>query len=271
MSESGPDGRSSSPARRAKRLIAVVISLGAVAAAVVHVVKPEVKIDGVTLALAAIAVVPWLGDLFESIELPGGTKLQYRRLEERVEAAEQRTDEVRQAVGDAARQARVALVTSGGGRGGGTSAEAEVRELVHQYAELRRTQPSGSARTLFQERIFAELVRVTPYVDDFDVSAALRSRDGGTRLTAYARLHARPEPGRLGELVATAVEEGLPFSQYWAFRAVGTVVDELGADNVSLGTIRTLRMGLARIPADSDRAMALLGVLARLEDLGRRR
>ncbi|MGW7098816.1 hypothetical protein [Streptomyces sp. NPDC054838] len=170
-----------------------MISFGATGVGLLHIVRPDLHIDGATLVLAAIAVVPRLGDLFESIELPGGTKLQYRRLEERVEAAEQRTDEVRQAVGDANRQARVALVTSGGEHVARDSAAAIVRRLVGEYTLLRRTEPSGTARTHRQEQIFAELVRATPYVADFDISAALGSADGGTRLTAYARLHAQPE------------------------------------------------------------------------------
>ncbi|MFD4975675.1 hypothetical protein [Streptomyces sp. NPDC058424] len=46
-------------------------------------VKPDLKIDAVTAVLLAVAVGPWLGALFDSIELPGGTKFQYKQLVDR--------------------------------------------------------------------------------------------------------------------------------------------------------------------------------------------
>ncbi|MEE4543948.1 hypothetical protein V2S66_18465 [Streptomyces sp. V4-01] len=252
---------------RWKRLIASAISLGAVGVGVVHVVKPELKIDGATLALAAIAVIPWLDHLFESIELPGGTKLQYRHLEERVEAAEQQAQEVRLAVDDASRQARVALVTSGSDGLTGEATEL-VEQLVHEFTSLRRNEAPSSARTYRQERIFTELIRLTPQLTEFDTEAVLTSPDGGTRLTAYARLYARPEPRHLPALVNAAIQESMAFNQYWAFHAVGAVIDALGADNVQLGTIRRLSSYLPQLRQGSDRSRALRAVLGRVERAG---
>ncbi|AWZ09005.1 hypothetical protein DRB96_36520 [Streptomyces sp. ICC1] len=232
----------------------------------VHVVRPDVEIDGTTLALAAIAVVPWLGDLFESIELPGGTKLQYHTLQERIDATEQRTEEIRQAADDAARQARVALVTSGSENMAGGSAMEKVVELAREFTKLRRTEPSSPGRTYRQEQIFAELVRLTPQLADLDVSAALGSDDGGTRLTGYARLYARPGPQYLRALVEAAVEENLPFNQYWAFHTVGAMIDTIGAGRIELATARQLRSCISRVPENSDRARALRAALTRLDD-----
>ncbi|MFB6478820.1 hypothetical protein ACFCXF_20855 [Streptomyces virginiae] len=146
-----------STARRRRLFVAWVISFAAVGIGVFHTFMPDVKIDGITLVLAAIAVVPWLGDLFESIELPGGTKLQY--LQQRMDETEQFTQEVRHAADDAARQARVALVTSGSENIAGDSPAEKVAELTHAFTELRRTEPSSPGRTYRQEQIFAELVR----------------------------------------------------------------------------------------------------------------
>ncbi|MFJ3913590.1 hypothetical protein [Streptomyces vinaceus] len=266
MSEPENPGGASAAAVRRKRLIACVISLAAMGIGVVHVVRPDVKIDGTTLALAAIAVVPWLGDLFESIELPGGTKLQYHRLEERIDATEQRTEEIRQAADDAARQARVALVTSVSEDTTGASPAERAAQLAHEFTELRRTEPSGPGRTHRQEQIFAELVRLTPHLADLDPHAALASDDSGTRLTAYARLYAIPGPQYLGALVEAAAEENVPFNQYWAFQAVGAAIDTIGAGRVELATARRLRACVSRVPENSDRARALSAVLARLDD-----
>ncbi|MFE9574680.1 hypothetical protein ACFYMW_40315 [Streptomyces sp. NPDC006692] len=225
------------------------------------------KIDGATLVLAAIAVVPWLGDLFESIELPGGAKLQYRRLEERVEAAEQRAEEARLAVNDASRQARVALVAAGDDSGRGERADEAVGRLLREFTDLRDRMPSGPARTYRQEQIVAELVRLTPQLDDFDVAGALGSADGGTRLAAYARLYALPEGDLLPALVEAAAEESFPFAQTWALNAVAVVIDAVGPGNVRLATARRLRSCLAQLPPHAMyRTQSLRAILGRLED-----
>lgn len=46
-----------------------------------HAVYPNAKIDAVTLGAIMIAVLPWLGSIFKSVELPGGVKVEYRDLE----------------------------------------------------------------------------------------------------------------------------------------------------------------------------------------------
>lgn len=46
-----------------------------------HTWLPEIKIDAITVTLLGIAVLPWLGTLFKSVELPGGVKVEYQELE----------------------------------------------------------------------------------------------------------------------------------------------------------------------------------------------
>jgi hypothetical protein len=71
-----------------KRYIPHTISITALLIALGHVIWPNVKIDAVTLTLIAIAVLPWLGSVFKSIELPGGLKVEYQDLEKAQENAE---------------------------------------------------------------------------------------------------------------------------------------------------------------------------------------
>ncbi|WP_330335573.1 hypothetical protein OHS33_38480 (plasmid) [Streptomyces sp. NBC_00536] len=252
---------------RRNRLTAPLISAAAVAVAAIHLARPDLRIDGITLALAAIALIPWLGDLFESLELPGGAKIQYRKLEERLEAAEQQAEDVRLAVNSASRQARVALVTSGDETLQGEAAAERVGRLTADFTALRRRMPSGPERTYRQEQIFAELIRVTPHLTGFDVPTALASTDGGTRLSAYARLYACPEAEHLQPLVSAATTETLPFAQFWAFKAIDTVLDATDPGNVRLTTVRALRSCLAHLPPDAvDRAQSLRTTLTRLDD-----
>ena len=40
--------------------------------------EPTWKIDSIAVALLVVAAIPWLGEIFESIDLPGGTGIKYR-------------------------------------------------------------------------------------------------------------------------------------------------------------------------------------------------
>lgn len=42
-----------------------------------HLICPNIKIGPTTISLLVIAIVPWLGSLFKSLKLPGGTELIY--------------------------------------------------------------------------------------------------------------------------------------------------------------------------------------------------
>jgi hypothetical protein len=58
------------------RVTATVVSLALLLS---HLFFPAVaRVDAITLALLAVAIVPWLGDVFESIDLPGGGGVKFR-------------------------------------------------------------------------------------------------------------------------------------------------------------------------------------------------
>jgi hypothetical protein len=71
------------------RGLPIAVSLVALLLAVGHLLFPAAKIDAVMLALLAIAILPWLGSIFKSVELPGGLKVQYQELKQAEEKAEQ--------------------------------------------------------------------------------------------------------------------------------------------------------------------------------------
>ncbi|MFJ8039288.1 hypothetical protein ACIRBX_02085 [Kitasatospora sp. NPDC096147] len=262
MADQEPHNQPQPAGSRRRQLIASLVSLGALGIGVLHTVRPELKVDAVTVVLAVVAVVPWLGELFESIELPGGTKLQYRQLQERVEAVELQAAQARSVGDDASRQARVALAAAGGeGVRGGT----ELAALIAEFTDLRRREPSGPARTYQQEQIFVELARITPGLDAFDPATALRSTDAGVRLAAYARLYAKPELEYWPELVEAALAEPLGFSQYWAIHAINALITVSGVGHVRLDAARRLRALLPQLPPGGDRHGVLRTVLGRME------
>jgi hypothetical protein len=47
----------------------------------IHIIWPQVAIDGITLGLIVIAIIPWLSPLFKSLQFPGGVKIEYQDLE----------------------------------------------------------------------------------------------------------------------------------------------------------------------------------------------
>ncbi|MBI4454930.1 MAG: hypothetical protein HY644_03420 [Acidobacteria bacterium] len=66
----------------------IVISAFATMLIVAHLLFPAVRVDGFTLVLFAIAVLPWLGTIFKSVQLPGGFRIEYHDLEKAKENAE---------------------------------------------------------------------------------------------------------------------------------------------------------------------------------------
>lgn len=64
------------------------ISLGALLLALVHLIWPSLSIDWITVALLVLALLPWLGPVFKSFELPGGFKVEFQQLKEAAERAD---------------------------------------------------------------------------------------------------------------------------------------------------------------------------------------
>ncbi|WP_417914231.1 hypothetical protein [Candidatus Electronema sp. JM] len=65
-----------------------IVSLGALALAIVHIIWPLLAIDAVALALIVIAILPWLAPLIKSLELPGGWKVEFQELQQAALRAE---------------------------------------------------------------------------------------------------------------------------------------------------------------------------------------
>ncbi|MGB5756312.1 MAG: hypothetical protein WBM50_05310, partial [Acidimicrobiales bacterium] len=111
--EGRKDGQVARTAEPSSRLwLSVGLSGAAVALAVLHVAFPDIEIDAVTVALLAIATVPWLAPLLKTIELPGGWKFELRQFRQRVE--DELQENVRQVRDIAERVEEIAQFTIGG-------------------------------------------------------------------------------------------------------------------------------------------------------------
>jgi hypothetical protein len=73
------------PSQRARYAFAAksVVSGAAFGLLILQLLVPEVTVDGVTVGILAIAILPWASDMIESAQLPGGWGVTFRRLEAR--------------------------------------------------------------------------------------------------------------------------------------------------------------------------------------------
>jgi hypothetical protein len=61
---------------------------------------PDLKIDAITITLLFIALVPWLSPLFKSLEFPGGWKIEFKEMKEKMETMmAKQTEPIAEAVG----------------------------------------------------------------------------------------------------------------------------------------------------------------------------
>jgi hypothetical protein len=236
---------------RWRRWLGLIISVIAVLAALVHLIWPGARIDGTTALLLGIALVPWLGELLESIELPGGLKVKYREIQRRQDAVEASAREASSA-------AQAALGATG-------AAMRDVDELVARYHDLRSQSFPG--RTTELDRLFGMLLRVVAAIPDFDVLSALRSPDGGMRLAGYAYVYEHPDPTLLNPTIdALLVEhvQAIRFNQYWALNAIDRITSRGDVLPVSAETVGRLRSFAASLDESSNRRRRITELLNRL-------
>ncbi|MEV6826642.1 hypothetical protein [Amycolatopsis sp. NPDC051102] len=226
-----------------RRWLGAAVSLVALLGAAGHLIWPGLKIDAITVLLLVVALVPWLGDLLESIELPGGWKVKYRDLQQRQDALERTT-------ADASSTAQAAL---GAARGEDLPPTMEtVRLFAQEYRRLRKT-PRQLARTAELDQLFGTMVTVLPRVPGFDPVQALGDDDGGMRLAGYAALYGRPDPALLEETVRALGREPTAFIQYWAIRTVAAMLERADPAAVPDEVYDVLEELYGRLPQGTSR------------------
>lgn len=226
-----------------RRWLGAAVSLVAILGAAAHLVWPGLRIDAITVLLLVVALVPWLGDLLESIELPGGWKVKYRDLQERQDALERTTEE-------ASSTARAAL---GAVRGEDLPPTMEtVRRFAEEYRLLRKT-PRQPSRTAELDQLFGTMVTVLPRVPGFDPVRAFDDDEDGIRLAGYAALYGRPDPAVLEETARALGRETTGFIQYWGIRTVAAMLDRADPAEVSEEVFEILQELLSRLPRTTSR------------------
>jgi hypothetical protein len=81
-----------------------LITLVAIALVVVHLSPLSLKVDNTVLALFVISIIPWLGSVFKTVELPGVGKFEY--IEKKVDTLNSDIANVRDEVSGAIESSR---------------------------------------------------------------------------------------------------------------------------------------------------------------------
>jgi hypothetical protein len=231
-----------------RRWLGLVISLIAVLAAVTHVIWPSAHIDGTTALLLGIALIPWLGELLESIELPGGLKVKYREIA-------RRQDEVEASAREASSTAQAALGAAG-------SVRNDVDELIAKFRDLRSRPSAGMSAEI--DRLFGALVNAVP--NDFDATQALASSDDSVRFAGYASAFGRAEPELLIPAADALAREESRFIQYWALNTIQRIVAVNGTRIVPKSLIEQLRSLERSLLEDSSRRRPVVALLNMVRD-----
>jgi hypothetical protein len=247
----------------------VLVTAVAVALAALHVARPELKVDGISLGLLAVALIPWLGSVLESIELPGWVRIQYRQLQADVNeakgaaaSAEQKAEVAIAGAGLRAREERAAAQRSPEEQRAAAlrSPDVRLRELARRYDELRATLPGGAARSDAMTQVVREMLELAPRTVAFDWRAALADEDQGIRIAAYALLYITPDPAAAGELArALTTREQAAFGQFWAIQALGRALGAAGTPDPAV--LAELRAFQERLPPGTDRSYELSRIL----------
>lgn len=263
---------------RAHRIAPLLITVGCVGLAIVRLARPDLTIDTITLVLIAIAAIPWLGHIIESFELPGGPKVTYRRLEQRIAAQDQKIAQAQGAARSAEAQAGTVLSSITAvppptrHQGTDVTPENDMTALIAAYDEIRRTQRAGTGRTAAMTEIVSRMLPLAGN-GDIDIARGLTA-DGGARLAAYITLFARPDPLYLDALVQSvgALEPGntrrfeaQPFEQYWGLKAVRKTLESMNPGTVSTGTRDRLVALQNQIKPSTDRHFEVTQLLTLLD------
>lgn len=241
----------------------IIVSASALLIAAAHIWRPKASIDSITIVLLVICAIPWLQPLIKTVELLG-VKLELQDLQDKVA-------EAKGAAESASRQAGLALSATNAQPASAqqlasSTMESSVKVLADAYETIRRTQPSGDARTSAMTDVMRRMITLAKSMESFPVTDSLRDDSSGMRLFAYAYLYARPDSRFLPELVASVTgKEHTPFGQYWGLQSIGHVMSTM--EHVPEEIKSKLRGFALRLPHGTDREYELKKLLKRPADI----
>lgn len=242
----------------------IAVTVGALCLTVVHLWKPELRIDSITLVLIVMAVLPWVQPLVKSIELLG-VKLELQELRSELADAKGAAESATRKADFLLSETPMTTLVKSSDAEPTKVSDNTIQQLMQEYDRIRATQSAGSARTVAMTGVMKRMIALAANLSDVDVTNDLMSTERGRRLAAYAYLYTRPDFRFLAPLVTSVTRaEDKPFGQYWGLQAILRVLGVREGAGMPPDVLRDLRQYAERVPRGSDREYELRKILKEL-------
>jgi hypothetical protein len=195
------------------------VSAAVAAVAAAHLTWPG-RFDETFMVLLALALVPWLAPFLDRVKIDK-FEIIFRQLKREIDEARGEARSSRRVVETLA-EGLLTDTSRGSQEAAVVPPDAELDALIAEYKQVQKGMKRGPAKTARLTRLMSRLTVLGPRLRDLDVREALKGKDQGKRVAAYAALYARPDGALLPDLVdAVTGTKQRPFAQYWGIKAIG--------------------------------------------------
>ena len=217
----------------------ILVTAVAIIVLVLRYVYPNLVIDGITIGLILLALIPWLAPIIKSVEIFGIGKVELQDLKDEVEKIKGAVESVEQKAEFASAPSSEVRITELGIKSP-DELKVELKTLAQEYVETRKNLRSSPERNAVMTKIFKKMVQISSQIDLFDVEENILSYDHGDRLSACAYLYANPNREKLDLVIESMMEESKPFNQYWGIRAIGKIVYQMSPQEINMKLVNKL-------------------------------
>ena len=238
----------------------ILVTAVAIIVLALRYVYPNLVIDGITIGLILLALIPWLAPIIKSIEIFGIGKVELQDLKDEVEKIKGAVESVEQKAEFASAPSSEMRISELGIKSP-DELNVELKALAQKYVQTRKNLRPSPERNTVMTKIFKEMVQISSQMGSFDVDKNILSYDHGDRLSASAYLYANPNREKLDLALESIMEESKPFNQYWGIRAIGKIVYQLSPEEINMKLVNKLEKLEAVLKPNSDRYYELNKIL----------
>lgn len=240
------------------RTLQIIVSVVAVVFLIGHIFWPNLKIDGITLGLLILILVPWMAPLIKSIEVPGIGKLELQEIKKDIDNAKA----VAQSADTKASLSLVSTFDKSSISPDEVAALRHLKLLINDYNETRTKMPFSDIRTRRMTSIINNMIKLMNDIKNFDWAGNLHTNDHGKRLAAIAYLFAKADLQGLKPLIDAITTEETAFGQYWAIQALARLAEKFPLKDLEVTEKEKLKIFYNNLEKPSDRQYELQKILS---------
>ncbi|RYG96336.1 MAG: hypothetical protein EON58_12290 [Alphaproteobacteria bacterium] len=213
------------------------------------------RMDVVSVALLAVAAIPWISEFVGKLSIPGVFEAELRDLRRQLDDTSKQAATAAATAHQAEQNSETLFLASRNTPSASKNPEEKLVQLADNYIRDRGSMKSGQPRTMRMTTIFREMVAEAEALGATWPAARewLKSPDGGKNLAAVAHAFTFPESMPANALLACLENSTQPFVQYWALRALQVSIEELELRQFSAADIERMRSIVANLPENTDR------------------